>query len=67
MEKIALWLKENYLALVAPVLLLAVWEAASQLGLIRANLLPRPSVIAVMLVELLASGELLLPPLPLSS
>jgi sulfonate transport system permease protein len=59
MKKFILWLKENYLALVAPVILLAIWEAAGKYGLIRANLLPRPSAIAEVLFELLKSGELL--------
>ncbi len=59
MKKFVLWLKENYLALVVPVLLLTVWEAAGKFGLIRANLLPRPSAIAEVLFELLKSGELL--------
>ena len=51
MKKFVLWIKENYLALVAPILILAIWEAAGQLGLIRATLLPKPSAIAVVLVE----------------
>lgn len=59
MKKFVLWIKENYLALVAPILILAIWEAAGQLGLIRATLLPKPSAIAVVLVEVLSSGELL--------
>ncbi|SCM78630.1 putative aliphatic sulfonates transport permease protein SsuC [uncultured Sporomusa sp.] len=59
MKKFILWIKENYLALVAPILILAIWEAAGQLGLIRATLLPKPSAIAVVLVEVLSSGELL--------
>ncbi|CVK20514.1 MULTISPECIES: ABC transporter permease [Sporomusa] len=59
MKKFILWIRENYLALVAPILILAIWEAAGQLGLIRATLLPKPSAIAVVLVEVLSSGELL--------
>ena len=56
MKKIGSWLRENLLALVVPILLLSVWEAAGQLGWIRAALLPRPSAIAQVLVELIASG-----------
>ncbi len=59
MKKLMAWVHKNYLALVLPVVLLAVWEAASRLGLIQATLLPRPSAIAEVLVELIKSGELL--------
>lgn len=58
MKRIGNWLKENLLALVVPVIVLLVWEAAGQLGWIRATLLPRPSAIAQVLVELIATGEL---------
>jgi sulfonate transport system permease protein len=59
MKKVRVWLKENYLALVVPIVLLALWEMAGQLGWIRATLLPRPSAIGKVLVALLRSGELL--------
>lgn len=58
MKQFVLWLKENYLALVVPSLVLGIWEAAAQLGLIRATLLPCPSVIFRVLAELACSGEL---------
>ncbi|MBP2656081.1 MAG: ssuC 2 [Firmicutes bacterium] len=54
------WIKENYLAIVTPVVLLLIWEAASQLGWIRANLLPGPSAIFMVLVELVKTGELII-------
>lgn len=60
MNKVRLWLQNNLLALVAPLLLLAVWEAASRAGLIRVNLLPPPSVEFATLVELVKSGEIFL-------
>jgi len=59
MKKLGTWLKENSLALILPVLLLLVWEVAGRTGLIRATFLPKPSAMAEVLVELLASGELL--------
>ncbi|HBS60003.1 MAG TPA: ABC transporter permease [Firmicutes bacterium] len=58
MKKFHAWLKENYLAILTPVILLMVWEIAGRLGWIRATLLPKPSAIAVVLAELVVSGEL---------
>lgn len=49
------WLR----ALALPVLLLAVWEAAGQAGLIAPNLLPAPSAVAAEMAKLASSGELL--------
>jgi sulfonate transport system permease protein len=60
MNKLSAWLKDNAPAILTPVILLLLWEAAGRIGLIRATLLPKPSVIATTLVELLASGELFL-------
>jgi sulfonate transport system permease protein len=58
MKRFVLWIKEYYLALVTPAVLLAIWQAAGLLGWIRPNLLPFPSTIAITLVELVQSGEL---------
>ncbi len=58
MKKLTLWLQTNYLAIILPVVLLTIWEAAGQFGWIRATLLPRPSAIAEVLVDLIKSGEL---------
>lgn len=58
MEKMTYWLKENALALVVPVIVLLIWELAGKLGWVRATLLPRPSEIALVLAELVLSGEL---------
>lgn len=59
MGRLGRWLKENSLALAIPVLLLLVWEVAGRTGMIRATFLPRPSVLAEVLLEMLSSGELL--------
>ncbi len=45
--------------LVLPALLLAAWEAVSRLGMVKPNLLPPPSAVALTLRNLIASGELL--------
>jgi sulfonate transport system permease protein len=58
MKKFGVWLKENILALAVPVILLAVWETASRLGWVRVTLLPPPSAIFTVLVDLLKSGEI---------
>lgn len=58
MDKISSWLKENYLAVLTPVILLALWETAGRQGWIRATLLPKPSAIAEVLAEMVVSGEL---------
>ncbi|HBC94136.1 MAG TPA: ABC transporter permease [Pelotomaculum sp.] len=58
MKKFGGWLKENILALATPVVLLGVWEITSQMGWIRASLLPPPSVIFKVLVELVKTGEI---------
>lgn len=58
MKKMTFWLKENALALVVPVIVLLIWELAGKLGWVRATLLPRPSEIALVLAELVLSGEL---------
>jgi sulfonate transport system permease protein len=47
------------IGLVVPALVLALWEAVSRLGLMRPNLLPPPSAVAVTLEKLAISGELL--------
>lgn len=47
------------MALLSPVLLLAVWEIAGRLGLLDQRFFPVPSSILVELVSLLGSGELL--------
>lgn len=60
MKKIIEWLKDNYLAILTPVVLLAAWEGAGRLGLIRATLLPQPSAIFATLADLAKSGELFL-------
>jgi sulfonate transport system permease protein len=46
-------------AVIAPVLLLVVWEAASRAGLVNRSILPAPSQIAVKLWDLLKDGKLL--------
>lgn len=58
MKQIGRWIRENILALAAPIALLAVWETISQLGWIRLTLLPPPSVIFQVLVNLVATGEI---------
>lgn len=58
MKKFGGWLKENILALATPVVLLGVWEITSQMGWIRSSLLPPPSVIFKVLVELVKTGEI---------
>lgn len=58
MKKFGIWLSENILALAAPIILLAIWEAVSRLGWIRVNLLPPPSIIFTVLVDLIKSGEI---------
>ncbi|HWR31186.1 MAG TPA: ABC transporter permease [Negativicutes bacterium] len=58
MKKSVDWLKENYTALLLPVVLLLIWEVAGRAGWIRATLLPTPSVIAQTLLEVVKSGEL---------
>jgi sulfonate transport system permease protein len=60
MCQLSRWLKDNYLAIVAPAVLLLLWELAGRQGLIRATLLPKPSVIFDTLVELLKTRELFL-------
>ncbi len=47
------------IGLVVPALVLALWEAVSRMGLVRPNLLPPPSAVAITLEKLAASGELL--------
>lgn len=58
MKKLTLWLQTNYPAIILPIVLLAIWEGVGQLGWIRHSLLPMPSAIATVLVELVKSGEL---------
>jgi len=58
MKKLGEWLKENSLAFITPVVLLGVWEISSQMGWIRVTILPPPSVIFQVMVELLKTGEL---------
>ena len=52
-------LKREWLGLIVPVLLLAIWELAARAGWIRSNLLPAPSVVLQSLVQLQAQGTLL--------
>jgi sulfonate transport system permease protein len=58
MKKFSVWLKANILALVTPIVLLIIWELASQLGWVRVTFLPPPSSIFVTLLGLMETGEL---------
>jgi len=49
---------ESAIAIGSPLLLLAAWETASAVGLLRAQFFPRPTTIARHFVELLADGSL---------
>lgn len=49
---------EKIFALVVPLILLCLWEEAVSFGWIRSVVLPAPSDIGVMLLELLRTGEL---------
>jgi sulfonate transport system permease protein len=59
MRRLLVWLKENILAIVLPVIVLLAWEEAGRQGIVRATFLPRPSVLTELLWEMLVSGELL--------
>lgn len=49
---------ERFLAILSPLILLALWEVAARNGVIDARFFPAPSVIAKKGVDLAASGEL---------
>lgn len=51
-------LRNSFLALAVPVILLVVWEALSQAGIIRASILPAPSVIVLTLLKMLKTREI---------
>ncbi|SDH50723.1 ABC transporter permease [Pseudonocardia oroxyli] len=53
------WLgSDRFLAVATPVLVLVLWEALAQVGIIDTRFFPAPSAIVVRGVEMLASGEL---------
>jgi ABC-type nitrate/sulfonate/bicarbonate transport system permease component len=52
------WLADRWITLGSPIALLAVWEWASAVGLLRAAFFPRPSTIAAHLVDLALDGTL---------
>lgn len=54
----ASWLDAPWAGLVLPAVLVALWEAAARLGVVPANWLPAPSVVAETLLRLARGGEL---------
>lgn len=58
MNKIYLWVRENYLTILLPVVLLVLWESGSRFGLIKSRFLPSPLGIIKEFVFLLSTGEL---------
>jgi NitT/TauT family transport system permease protein len=52
------WLREHWIAVLSPIVLLAAWEWASAAGLLREAFFPRPTTIAVHLRRLAADGTL---------
>ena len=58
MGRCARWLAEHWIAVGSPLVLLAAWEGASAVGLLREAFFPRPSTILVHLRHLAADGTL---------
>lgn len=58
MKKLYLWLVENYLSLLVPIILLLIWEIGSRSGFIGNTFLPAPSWIIKEFFTLLSNGEL---------
>jgi NitT/TauT family transport system permease protein len=52
------WLAEHWIAVASPILLLAGWQWASAMGLLREAFFPRPSTIVAHLGQLAADGTL---------
>lgn len=58
MTRLGRWLRERWIAVGSPIVLLAAWEWASASGRLREAFFPRPSTIAVHLRDLAADGTL---------
>ncbi|GIM29781.1 ABC transporter permease [Clostridium polyendosporum] len=51
--------KDIFIPLIAPVILLIIWELLGENGIIRSSILPAPSVIGIALLDMLRTGELI--------
>ncbi|TCS80099.1 ABC transporter permease [Pectinatus cerevisiiphilus] len=59
MKKTYIWLTQNYLSIITPLILLSIWELSSRLNLIENTFLPPPSLILKEFFILLLNGELI--------